>query len=101
MPCLGEVLGRAGGSRTALIDGDVRLAPDTVASAAGALAADLRRRGVGRGDVVTWQLPNWYEAVMLYRACWLLGAIGVPLHHRLGPGDLSGVLEILEPAVTA
>ena len=26
------------------------------------LAGGLRRQGVRRGDVVTWQLPNWWEA---------------------------------------
>src|ERR1700730_5768228 len=65
-----------------------------------ALAAGLGGRGVGRGDVVSWQLPNWYEAVLLYRACWLLGAIAVPFHHRLGVGDLRGVVDMLEPRVT-
>jgi len=67
--------------------------------AVGALAAGLRRRGVGHGDVVLWQLPNCYEAVMLYRACWLLGAIAVPLHHRLGTSEVGGILDILEPKV--
>ncbi len=98
-PVLGDLLGRHDRVGTALIDGDVRLTGAAVQRAAGALAGNLRRLGVGPGDVVTWQLPNWYEAVLLYRATWLLGAIAVPLHHRLGTGDLSGVLEMLEPAV--
>ena len=35
-----------------------------------------------RGDVVAWQLPNWRESIVLFWACWRLGAIAAPLHHR-------------------
>jgi cyclohexanecarboxylate-CoA ligase len=54
---------------------------------------------VGHGDVVAWQLPNWYEAVLLYRACWQLGAISMPLHHRLGTSELTQVLDVIEPTL--
>ena len=37
--------------------------------------------------------------MILYRACWLLGAIAVPLHHRLKAGDLAGIVEMLEAKV--
>jgi cyclohexanecarboxylate-CoA ligase len=97
VPPLGELFrpGRFGG--VALIDGEHRVDHAALDRAILALAGSLGGRGVRRGDVVAWQLPNWFEAVLLYRACWLLGAIAVPLHHRLGVGDLAGVVDTLEP----
>ncbi len=99
LPPLGELFRPGRFTGVALIDGENRLDHGVLDRAIQALAGSLGDRGVGRGDVVSWQLPNWYEAVMLYRACWLLGAIAVPLHHRLGVGDLKGVVDTLEPKV--
>lgn len=63
------------------------------------MAGGLAARGVHRGDVVTWQLPNWYEAVVLFRACWRLGAVAAPLHHRSGAQEIREQLARLEPKV--
>lgn len=52
------------------------------------LVAQLRDAGVVAGDTVAWQLPNWWEAVALLHACWRLGAIAAPLHHRLSAGEV-------------
>ena len=43
------------------------------------LAAALRAKGIGRGDVVSFQLPNWWEFYILHLACLKLGAISNPL----------------------
>jgi acyl-CoA synthetase (AMP-forming)/AMP-acid ligase II len=99
VPPLGEVFGPGRFRGVALIDGENRVDHARLDQAISGLAGSLGRRGVRRGDVVCWQLPNWYEAVLLYRACWLLGAIAVPLHHRLGVGDLAAVVDMLAPAV--
>lgn len=64
-----------------------------------ALAGDLRARGVRRGSVVAWQLPNWPEVAALYRACWQVGAIAAPIHHNAGAADLQRMLQVLDPAV--
>jgi acyl-CoA synthetase (AMP-forming)/AMP-acid ligase II len=63
------------------------------------LAGGLRAAGVGHGDVVAWQAPNWHEVVLLYRACWRLGAIAGPIHHQAGPADVERFLEVLGPRV--
>ncbi|MEX0663931.1 MAG: AMP-binding protein [Acidimicrobiia bacterium] len=65
----------------------------------GALAGGLRAAGVRRGDVVAWQAPNWHEVVLLYRACWRLGAIAGPIHHLAGDADIAAMLRVLEPKV--
>jgi cyclohexanecarboxylate-CoA ligase len=43
------------------------------------VALALRARGIGRGDVVSFQLPNWREAVALHLGCLRIGAISNPL----------------------
>ena len=66
----------------------------------GSIAGGLRTAGVRRGDVVAWQLPNWEEASLLYRACWRLGAIAGPIHHQAGSTDVARMLDVLAPRLT-
>ena len=54
------------------------------------------RRGVRHGDIVTWQLPNWWEALVLFRACWRCGAVAAPIHHQVGAAEVARVLADLE-----
>lgn len=83
-----------------LIDGDIRLGGVEVEHRVASLAGGLRQAGVEHGDVVAWQLPNGCDAVLLSRACWRLGAIAAPLHHRCGAHELDEMLALLEPRVT-
>jgi len=69
--------------------------PTRVAALAGALSS----RGVGRGDVVAWQLPNGEGARLLYLACWRIGATAAPVHPSAGRADLERALAILSPRV--
>jgi acyl-CoA synthetase (AMP-forming)/AMP-acid ligase II len=64
-----------------------------------ALAGGLRSGGVRRRTVVAWQAPNWHEAVLLYRACWRLGAIAAPIHQQAGPADVERMLATVDPVV--
>ena len=63
------------------------------------LAAGLRRRGVGPGDVVAMQLPNWMEAAASFWAAALLGAVVVPVVHFYGHKELSYILGDARPKV--
>jgi acyl-CoA synthetase (AMP-forming)/AMP-acid ligase II len=90
----GEVLVDESGDR-----GGVRLSGRELDAQVAALAGGLRAAGVRRGDVVAWQAPNWYEVVVLYRACWRLGAVAGPVHHLAGPADVERMLEVLSPTV--
>jgi cyclohexanecarboxylate-CoA ligase len=78
---------------------DVRLDGRALEARVAALAGGLREAGVARGDVVAWQTPNWHESVVLFRACWRLGAVAGPVHHLAGPADVDHILAILEPTV--
>jgi non-ribosomal peptide synthetase component E (peptide arylation enzyme) len=44
-----------------------------------ALAAALQSRGLARGDVVAFQLPNWREALVIDIAAALLGLVVAPI----------------------
>ncbi|PXW35932.1 UNVERIFIED_CONTAM: acyl-CoA synthetase (AMP-forming)/AMP-acid ligase II [Williamsia faeni] len=63
------------------------------------LAAGLADRGVGEGDVVVSQLPNWMEAAATFWATSLLGAVIVPVVHFYGPKEMSHIIATTKPKV--
>jgi acyl-CoA synthetase (AMP-forming)/AMP-acid ligase II len=87
------------GPRAAVVDDGARLDPKMVEEAVALVAGALRSAGVRRRQVVAWQLPNSAAGVVLYRACWRLGAVAAPLHHRLGRAEMEGALGQVAPAV--
>ena len=66
--------------------------------AARSLAARLRAQGVGPGDVVVFQLPNWVEAGITFWAAAYLGAVVVPIVHFYGPKEVGYILRATRPA---
>ena len=44
-----------------------------------AVAAALHERGIGEGDVVSWQLPTWIDAMVLVGGLARLGAVQNPI----------------------
>jgi acyl-CoA synthetase len=62
-------------------------------------AAGLRRRGVGPGDVVALQLPNWMEAAAAFWASALLGAVTVPIVHFYGRKEVGHIVATARPKV--
>jgi long-chain acyl-CoA synthetase len=64
-----------------------------------ALAAELRRRGVRKGDRIAVMLPNGYELALLYFACIYLGAVIVPANPSLSRSDVQFILESCKPAL--
>src|SRR5579884_2787927 len=71
------------GDRVVLIEG--RRDGDRVVTFAGLkaradrMAVALRRLGLGQGDVVSWQLPNWVDAAALAIAIDRVGAVSNPI----------------------
>lgn len=63
----------------ALVDGDELLTYNDLDAAATRLAVSLARHDVQRGDVVSFQLPNWWEAAVAVLATAKLGAVANPL----------------------
>ena len=89
----------AAGGRAGVVDDRTRLDGPAVEGALSALAGALAAAGARRGRVVAWQAPNAAAGFLLYRACWRLGAVAAPLHHRLGPAEVAGALGQVDPAV--
>ena len=65
--------------RTLIIQGDARLSARDIDGQARALAAALQRRGLVAGDVISFQLPNWPEAVVIDMAAAMLGLVSNPI----------------------
>ena len=62
-------------------------------------ASALADRGVGPGDVVVMQLPNWVEAAVTFWGAAHLGAVIVPVVHFYGAKELGYVLDTVDPDV--
>jgi acyl-CoA synthetase len=56
------------------------------------VAGGLRALGIGPGDVVSFQLPNWVEAAVTFYACAMLGVTLVPIVHFYGPKEVGFIL---------
>jgi acyl-CoA synthetase len=67
--------------------------------AARALAGGLSARGIGAGDVVVVQLPNWFEAGVAFWSAAYLGAVVVPIVHFYGAKEVGYILRATAPAV--
>jgi cyclohexanecarboxylate-CoA ligase len=85
------------GDTLAIVDGDVRLAVADLRERSARVAAALRERGVERGSVVTFQLPNWWEAVVLCWAVWRCGAVASPITPTLGAHEVGFIVRATRP----
>ncbi|MDQ1475851.1 MAG: cyclohexanecarboxylate-CoA ligase [Actinomycetota bacterium] len=85
-------LAEVDGDTLAIIDGDVRLTVDELRARSTEVASALYESGVRPGDVVAWQLPNWWEAVVLGWAVWRCGATASPITPTLGAHELGFIL---------
>jgi cyclohexanecarboxylate-CoA ligase len=63
------------------------------------LAAALAAHGVAKGDVVSFQLPNWWEFFALHVACLKIGAISNPLMVIFRERELRFMLKLAESRV--
>ena len=55
-------------------------------------AAGLGASGIGPGDVVSWQLPNWIETFVLAGALSRIGAVQSPLATALAPDEVESIV---------
>jgi cyclohexanecarboxylate-CoA ligase len=62
-------------------------------------ASSLLRLGVGRGEVVTVQLPNWWEFVVTAFACSKIGAIMNPVMPILRERELLYILNFCQAKI--
>jgi acyl-CoA synthetase (AMP-forming)/AMP-acid ligase II len=78
--------------RVVLIDGDHRIDCRTLQARAGALAQAMLRRAPP-GSVVSFMLPNWHEAAIIYLAATLAGMIVNPILPSMRDRELLFILK--------
>lgn len=78
--------------RIALVDGDYRLSCAELHRQATALAHALHAR-IPPGSVVSFQLPNWHEAAVIYLGATLAGMVANPILPSLRDRELRFILE--------
>jgi cyclohexanecarboxylate-CoA ligase len=85
------------GQREALIDGPMRMTFASFASTVERVARHFAEVGLGLGDVVSWQLPNWWEAAVVHHAALRVGAVPNPLNMIFRGRELRFVLAEARP----
>ncbi len=82
----------------AVVDGERLLTAGEIIALAEGFAGSLAAAGVGPGDVVSWQVPNWWEAVVVALAVWRLGAVNNPVLMIYREHELRQILADMRPA---
>src|SRR5207253_560025 len=77
--------------REALVDHRHRVTYGELLARVDRTAAALQRLGLGPGDVITIQLPNWVEVAYVFFACERIGAIA----NQIGPDFRSREVEYI------
>ncbi len=77
--------------REVLVDGPVRLDCDTLYANAVRLAGAMRER-IATSSVVSFMLPNWYEAAIVYHAATAAGMVVNPILPSLRDHELAFIL---------
>ena len=78
--------------KLAVVAGKVRATYGALATAVDDVARALSSAGLGKGDVISIQLPNWAEFVVLHLAATRLGAVTNPLLPNYRGKELSYIL---------
>lgn len=81
-----------GGAETRITYAELNAITDNV-------AAGLQRHGVQPGDVVSFQLPNWWEFPVLHLACLKLGAVSNPIMTIFRERELAFMLGLAESKI--
>ncbi|MBI5738616.1 MAG: AMP-binding protein [Mycolicibacterium neoaurum] len=94
MSTLAAALGTAAQERpdrVLIVDGDVELSTATLYRQAGGLATSMSRR-MRVGSVVSFMLPNWHEAAIVYLAAAISGMVVNPILPSLRDSELRFIL---------
>ncbi|HEY7253633.1 MAG TPA: AMP-binding protein [Methylomirabilota bacterium] len=85
--------------KAALVDGRGRLSWGELARAADRVAHGLRSHGVEPGRVISCQMPNWIEAIVVFLAALRLGAVINPIPPTYRAREVRFMLGLLESQV--
>ena len=85
-------------ARVALIDGDEHMRFEQVAECVDRVAQWFISLS-DPGDVIAWQLPNWWEAAIVHHAAIAAGCVSNPLNPAWRERELHQVIANTKPAV--
>jgi len=91
-----ERTARAHPEREAVYDGTQRLTYGQLVARIERVAATLAAQGIGAGDVVTLQIPNWVEYPCVFFALERLGAVANPVSVDFRSRELEYILRFSE-----
>src|SRR5690348_11048254 len=80
-------------------DAPARISYDAYAHLVERFAGALYELGVRRGHVVAIQLPNWWQALVLFQAIARLGAVQAPCMTTMRPREMERMLQRVEASV--
>lgn len=85
--------------RPLVVDGDVVLDLARLRERVVQAQQALHESGVQRGDVVSMQLPNWWEAVAFAHAVWGIGAVLNPVTPIYRASELRMIFNVARPTL--
>lgn len=85
-------------SATAVVDEDITLTWANIGVAASRFAGFLGAHDIGPRAVVVWQLPNWWEALIVAYGTWLAGAVNCPILPNHREHGLKRILQSFRPS---
>ncbi|MFG1932159.1 AMP-binding protein [Mycobacterium sp. NPDC048908] len=80
-------------------DAPARISYDSYAHLVERFAGALYELGVRRGQVVAIQLPNWWQALVLFQAIARLGAVQAPCMTTMRPREMERMLQRVDASV--
>ena len=93
--CFAETVARIP-EQVAIMAGEQRVTFGAWAAEVERVAAGLAGLGIRRGDIVTVQLPNWFELCVLQIALSRLGAIIQPMHMVYREREMEAMLRFCD-----
>ena len=96
---LDSVLAGAPARSDMVVSGAGRFSSGELEGRVRALVSGLAARGVEQGDRVAFRLPTGVDGVVVYRACWRIGAVAVALHPAAGSHQLNRALVQARPVI--
>lgn len=77
-------------------NGQTRLTYADLANYVECVAGSFHRLGLAKGSVISYQLPNWWQAIVIHLAALRIGAVSNPIMPFLRERDLSFMLALAE-----
>lgn len=96
---LTQALARSNPDRLMIIEGERQFNVGQIVQEARRLGCALMARGLGPGSVISYQLPNWYEASVINLAASFIGAAVNPLVPIYRDNELAFMLDDVKAAM--